>query len=270
MKKFKFKKVTQVLLILAMAGILISLFSGTSFALTGREIMERMDSQPVPKGSEGKLIMRLISKTGGVRERILQSYSKTENGLEKRYVKFLEPADVAGTSFLTLEQEKGSDLQYLYLPVLHKVRRIAARGKKGSFMGSDFTYKDMEAINIDEWKYRLLREEEYEERKCYVVEATPADEEVLQETGYSKKISWIDSENFIVRKVEFYDETGNLLKVLTLEEYKLLAEKYWIAHKMTMKNVQTGHSTELIFRKMKVDVEIPDLYFTPRYLMRGE
>jgi len=248
----------------------LSFFAGASFSLTGREIMEKMDANPEPEGSEGKLVMRLISKTGSVRERTLQSYSKIENDLEKRYVKFIKPADVAGTSFLTLEQPEGSDLQYLYLPVLHKVMRIEAGKKKGSFMGSDFSYKDMESINIDEWKYKLLKEEKYEGMLCYVVESTPATEKVKKETGYSKKISWIDSKNFLVHKVEFYDELGNLLKILTLKEYKLFSGKYWIAQKMVMKNVQTGHTTELIFEGMKVNVKIPSLYFTPRYLMRGE
>jgi outer membrane lipoprotein-sorting protein len=265
------RKDVRIITTLLVAGIsFLTFLTPLSFALTGREIMEKVDSQPVPKGSEGKLIMRLISRKGGVRERTLQSYFKTEDGLERRYVKFLEPADVAGTSFLTLEQREGSDLQYLYLPVLHKVRRIAAKGKKGSFMGSDFTYKDMEAINIDEWKYKLLEEEEYEGRSCYVIEAKPASERTLEETGYSKKISWIDSRDFLARRVEFYDEMGNLLKILTLEDYRWLAEKYWIAHKMRMKNIQTGHITELVFEEMKVDVETPDIYFTPRYLMRGE
>lgn len=246
-------------------------FLNASFAITGREIMEKVNSHPTPAGSQGKLIMRLISRTGGVRERVLQSYSKTKNGLERHYVKFIKPADVAGTSFLTLEQKEGSDLQYLYLPVLHKVRRIEASGKKGSFMGSDFTYKDMESIKIDEWKYRLLRQENYKGLNCYVVEARPANKEVLKETGYSKKISWIDSKDFLVRKIEFYDEVGNLLKILTLDNYKLFEKKYWIAQKMIMKNVQTKHTTELIFEEMKVgSLNIPDLYFTPRYLMREE
>ena len=254
------------------AGIVIGSFiPGISFAITGREIIEKVNSHPEPSGTQGKLVMRLISRTGGVRERVLQSYSKTtKEGLEKRYVKFIEPADVAGTSFLTLEQKKGSDLQYLYLPVLHKVRRIEASGKKGSFMGSDFTYKDMESIKIDEWKYRLLKKENYNGLECYVVEEKPANKEVLRETGYSKRISWVDSKNFLIRKVEFYDEMGNLLKVLSLEDYKLFSGKYWIAQRMVMKNVQTKHTTELIFKEMKAgNIKIPDLYFTPRYLMRG-
>jgi len=254
---------------LAGSVFLLILFSSVAFSITGREVMEKMDANPEPETSKGKLVMRLISKAGGVRERTLLSYFKTEESLERRYIKFLEPADVEGTSFLTLEQKEGSDFQYLYLPVLHKVTRIESKKKKGSFMGSDFTYKDMEAINIDEWNYKLLKEEKYKGVNCYVVEATPAHKEVLEETGYLKKISWIDSENFLAHKVEFYDELGNLLKVLALEDYKLFSEKYWIAQKMTMKNVQTGHTTELIFKEMEVGVEVPDIYFTPRYLMRG-
>lgn len=244
-------------------------FSSAAFPITGREVMEKMDANPEPETSKGELTMRLISKTGSVRRRVLLSYFKTEGGLEKRYIKFLEPADVEGTSFLTLEQKEGPDIQYLYLPVLHKITRIESQKKKGSFMGSDFTYKDMEAVNIEEWKYKFLGEKKYRKMLCYVVEATPASKKVSEETGYSKKISWIDSENFLTYKVEFYNETKNLLKVLTLENYKLFSEKYWVPQKMVMENIQTGHSTELIFKDMEVGVDIPDMYFTPRYLMRG-
>lgn len=252
-----------------MAATFFLAFSSFAFSITGREVMEKMDANPEPNTQKSKLIMRLVSTNGSTRERILLSYFKKKQGLEKRYIKFLEPADVEGTSFLTLEQEEGSDIQYLYLPVMHKVTRIESTKKKGKFMGSDFTYKDMEVVNLDEWNYKLLREEKYKGISCYVVQATPASEKVRQETGYSKKISWIDSNNFLAHKVEFYDELGDLLKVLTIEDYKLFSEKYWITQKMVMRNVQTQHTTELIFQEVGIGIEIPDMYFTPRYLMRG-
>ena len=44
-------------------------------------------------------------------------------------VRFLKPADVAGTSFLSVEQQTRDDDQYLYLPSLDKSKRISG-GRK--------------------------------------------------------------------------------------------------------------------------------------------
>ncbi|MEW5815538.1 MAG: outer membrane lipoprotein-sorting protein [Spirochaetota bacterium] len=48
-----------------------------------------------------------------------------------------------GTGFLNLEHTNGANDQWLYLPALGKIRRIAASGRGGSFTGSDFTYADI-------------------------------------------------------------------------------------------------------------------------------
>ena len=56
---------------------------------------------------------------------------------------FDEPRDVKGTAFLSYTHKSGSDDQWLYLPALRRVKRIASDNKSGSFMGSEFAFEDI-------------------------------------------------------------------------------------------------------------------------------
>ena len=60
-------------------------------------------------------------------------------------------------------------------------------------------------------------------------------------------MSWVDQDVYQVRKVEFYDRRGDLLKSLELEDYREYEGGVWRAHTMLMVNHQTGKSTDLIY-----------------------
>ncbi len=61
------------------------------------------------------------------------------------------------------------------------------------------------------------------ELQCDVIEQYPR----YQPSGYTKQISWIDQEAFQVRRIEFYDRKGQLLKALSLQDYRQYEGAYW-------------------------------------------
>jgi len=76
-----------------------------------------------------------------------------------------------------------------------------------------------------------------------VVERTPR----YEHSGYTMQIAWVDQEIHQLRKVEFYDRRGGLLKTLHLEDYRKYEDAYWRAHLLRMVNHQTGKSTDLMY-----------------------
>jgi len=209
--------------------------------------------------------MILINKRQNKRERKISTKRKSyEDGEAKSVAYFLSPADVKGTAFLVWEHKEASNDVFIYLPALKKVRRIASEQKHQSFMGSDFSYADMENEDVDDSTHKTLREESLEETACWVIESIPKPE---SDSEYGKVVSWVTQDNYIPKKVEFYDKKGRLYKVMTVIKIGPVGDEVLPLH-FVMENVQKKHKTEIILDKMKLDVSIPDREFTHRAIQR--
>ena len=114
---------------------------------------------------------------------------------------FDKPRDVKGTAFLSFSHAVGADDQWLYLPALKRVKRIASRNKSGPFMGSEFAYEDLSSFEVEKYTYKFLRDETCEGGTCYVVEQYPVD----KNSGYTRRVVWLDHNEYRVWKIDFYD-----------------------------------------------------------------
>jgi len=246
------------------AGLLLA---GLALALSGAEVMQKVAAKPRPATMHGKMEMRLVDKHGRELTRVLETWSKQEGDVEKKLIKFLAPADVKGTSFLVISRN-GQDEMKLYLPALKRVRRIAGGQKKGSFMGSDFSYDDISnlgKIEVDDYENKLLREEELNGAKTYVVEARP---KAGVDSSYDKQVLWVRADDFVPVRIEFYQK-GKLVKVMTLDHVqKFAGGKYLMPTHMVMENVKSKHKTELTMSDLELDVDIPDSVFSERFMKR--
>ncbi|MEQ9364661.1 MAG: outer membrane lipoprotein-sorting protein, partial [Leptospirales bacterium] len=156
---------------------------------------------------------------------------------------FQSPGDVKGTAFLSFSHKKGPDDQWLYLPSVKRVKRIASNNKSGPFMGSEFAYEDITSQEVEKYAYKYLRDVAVNETLCYAVERVP----VSPDSGYSRQVAYYDTEHYRPQKVEYFDRKNTLLKTLTYFEYRRYADKFWRAHRMEMVNHQTGKSTTLLW-----------------------
>lgn len=156
---------------------------------------------------------------------------------------FTAPSDIAGTALLSHAKILDPDDQWLYLPALKRIKRISSVNKSGPFVGSEFAFEDFTSLETGKYDYKYIKEEACGDMMCDVVERYPR----YKYSGYTKQISWIDQKVFQVRKIEFYDRRGELLKILSFSGYKKYAGNVWRAHKLHMENVQTNKSTDLLY-----------------------
>ena len=98
-----------------------------------------------------------MSKRNTRRERIIQVDSLDTKG-KRTMVRFLKPADVAGTSFLSVEQQTRDDDQYLYLPSLDKSKRISGELEESALHELN-TYADMESRDLKDGQVTRLPDE---------------------------------------------------------------------------------------------------------------
>ena len=237
-----------------------------------RYIMEKNFFVIKVKAIKNTATMTLVNDNGGMRERKMDIVGKLQsNGVDGNLIiRFQYPPDIKGTGFLQIEHSDGDDNLWIYLPALHKSRRLVANNKKDSFFGSDFSYGDILPPKVDRYHHTLIRSEPVDGRECYVIESTPKDEQERCNSGYSRKTTWVCKDNFLETKVEYYDLEGNLLKTQTATKHKQVdpANHRWLATRREMKNHQTGHRTILEQEQITVNMLIADDFFTTSTLER--
>ena len=234
--------------------------------LTGRDIMIKVDERPDGNDQRSIMKMTLINKRGKTRERSVLTYSKDYGKDRKSLMYFQSPGDVKGTGFLSWDYDdpKKDDDQWLYLPALKKSRRISSSSKNDNFMGTDFTYDDMGDRNVDEDTHELLKEEEIDGHKCWVVESKPKDKDYM----YSRRTSWVRQDALVMLKVEFYDKRGSLLKILAIPDTRK-QDGIWTHYKMEMENVQKEHKTIIEMSEVQYNIGLKDSLFRVSTLERG-
>ena len=217
-------------------------------------------------GDDGKakVVMELINKTGQKRIRELTMLRKDyeEGGRQKYFTYFHQPSDVKDTTFMVYKYPDKDDDRWLFIPAINLVKRIAANDKYSSFVGSDFTYEDVSGRKPEEDTHTLLRKEKIGERSCFVIESAPK-----EPSEYTKRISWIDETNFLPLKEEFYDKQNELYRQFEAIEIKNIGGIMTITKRL-MRNVKTGHRTEVTFQTVEYNVGIGDDIFSERYLRR--
>ena len=175
------------------------------------------------------------------------------------------PTDIKGTALLTYTHKTGDDDQWLYLPALKRVKRIASSNKSGSFVGSEFAYEDIASQEPEKYTYRTLRDEALDGNDCFVIERSPVDR---KNSGYSRQVVWIDKAEYRTLKIEHFDRRNALLKVLTVSGYQHHADRFWRPDRMSMVNPQTGKSTELIWSDYRFGTGLKDSDFLKDNLER--
>jgi len=218
--------------------------------------------------------MTLIDRRGKQRVRNTLGYRKYFGDDKRTVLFYLSPTNVKDTGFLTYDypvEKLTEDDQWLYLPALRKVRRISASDRGDYFLGTDFTYEDIKKegkLDLNDYLYQTQSEEQLHGHTTYRLTATPVDETVAKELGYSKVELWIDQESWLVVKANYWDIRNNRLKTLIADDIRNI-DGIWTRHKMTMSNHKTGHTSEFVFSDVDYQSSVKDSLFTKRSLSRG-
>lgn len=209
---------------------------------------------------------QIIDNNGRIklRELTMQTLEGTDVG-DKSLNTFISPPDQKGVALLTHAHKTTQNEQWLYLPSIKRVKKIAYQTQSSPFMGSEFTYEDLAPIELEKYRYRFLGEEKNGGNILRLVEQIP----VKTESGYSKQIQWIDDE-YRFQKVDYFNKDGVLEKTMTLSGYQLVNGKFWHAEFMTMVNHLTQHKTILQRLNYKINAGLTEFDFTTLSLKRQQ
>ena len=244
------------------------IFALNGYSQTGREVMEKNIIQLTTQSAEYESYMTLLNKRGQKRVREVKRFEITDDNGNKSYlVQFTYPADVEGTSLLTIEYSDRDDDSWLFLPALNQSRRIPSTDISKSFMSTDFTYEDLKKDDIDEFEYKLIGKDTINGIKCNIIEATPKTEKKKKETGYSKRILYVSEQHYLVVCVKYYNKKGAFFKEYIGEDIRQIENtNKWRIFKMTMYNLEREHKTILETKNYLINKGIKEDIFTKRYV----
>lgn len=236
---------------------------------SGLDVMQRYDAEQRTADSEVTVDLTLFNARGDARERRLVLRTKTRpDGRRLLLIQFLAPGDVEGTGFLQIENHDRADDLWLYLPALRRVRRIAGSSRTDRFVGTHFTFEDLDPEDLAAHDYTLAGVDTLDGRSAWVVEAVGANG--AEESAYSRRRLWIDQERSVLLRADLYAREGGLTKRLRAEEVRQVAESGpWRAHRVEMEDLIDGSRTVLKMNTYTLDQGLPDDLFTERTLRRG-
>ena len=257
--------------------VTISLFCALTlpaFSLTAYEIMKKVDERYTGETVEQTSTLILIDRKNRKRERTLKGFSKENKLGTKSITFFLSPKDVKDTAYLSYnwDDPQREDDSWLYLPSLQKANRIAGGDRSNSFMGSDFTYSDLDGVEIEDYIFKIVKNNDVVDGKdCWVIESTPKSKKIIKETGYLKSITWIRKDIFFGIKGRILLKKGKKVKLWSAKNIKKI-DGVWVSKTQQMtttKKKKKEHSSIFIINSIQFNKKISDKFFEAESMQRG-
>lgn len=242
---------------------------------TARQLLDQAkhlnDTTRAWKDREQKLALDIFDGRGGERRReLLMRTLRGQGGEDRTITVFQSPSEVAGTSFLQFAHKDRDAEQWLYLPELKRVRQITSRTKDQSFMGTDFSYRDLELLtDVLEWseeeaRSSLVRTETIDGSEAAVIELVP----LRKDVGYKRIVIALSRPDLSMRRMEFFGAEETPKKVLRLDRIETVGVVP-TAHHLEMVQPAAGTRTLVEVSDIRYDQGLPEELFTQRSLERA-
>ncbi|HKE10607.1 MAG TPA: outer membrane lipoprotein-sorting protein [Myxococcota bacterium] len=260
-----------VLAVALMCGAAAGTARADDAAPSGEEIMRRVDARPRGKTQNSHAVWHLFASDGSERVRETRNYWRDARGTgdgrlkSQRLIVFEQPPDVKDTAFLTWSASDSAvdDDQWIYLPALRKVRRIAVGDRGAAFVGTDFCYDDLADRLVEADEHRLLRSEEREGQRYYVVESTPR----KKPAPYQKRVVYVNASNWTLSRIEYFAPSGEQEKTLEIRWREV--QGIWTWESLEMSNPHSGHRTRVEIEQVVYDRPLGEDFFTENTMRAG-
>ena len=236
-----------------------------ALAMSGADVYKKMHEVRA-KSLDHKIeaSMVLYDKDGGKRTRSMVEYSRDASPEAcKALVIFSAPPDLKGVGFLLHARTFADRDLWAYFPEYKRVRRIPTSSQDDSFFGTDFSYDDFSGPSeLDDYSFKMLKEESVDGRLCYVVEVTPK-----KPRKYTRYVAWIVKDQWITTKIEYYREK-ELYRAGSYRDIRVI-DGIPTPFLFEMENRKSGHRTVLTVQSIRYRTRYPEDFFSHRTLERG-
>ena len=257
------------------SAIFLCFFTGAQAqVISAYDIMKKVDDRYDGDTRTSNAVLILIDKQDRQRIREISMLAFERDKVEKSLMVFRSPSDVKGTSYMSYDWEASDkeDDSWLYLPALQKIRRVAASDESGAFMGSDFSYADINGLELDDFSYEIDKESELVDgHDCWVITSTPKNDDVIKETGYTSAKAWVRKDIFMQVKAIINVKKGKKVKYFSVKDISQV-DDIWTAHTLQMITTKKGkkeHSSVLKISDVVYNQGVDESMFDTAAMQRG-
>jgi outer membrane lipoprotein-sorting protein len=216
-----------------------------------REIVKRSIDNWRGTSSYGEMTMT-IHRPSWERSMSMQGWT---SGSKKSLIRVTAPKKDAGNGTLMVDNNMWS-----YAPKVNRVIKVPSSMMSQSWMGSDFSNKDVSRADdiVDQYDHTLLATEEIDGHTAWTIQSIPHEEAAVV---WGKEVLRIRDDDVLLKQ-EFWDQDGSLVKTLETLEIGEMGGRT-IALRQRMAKVDTDDEwTEFSVQSMEFDIEISDNVFT--------
>lgn len=176
-------------------------------------------------------------------------------GQDHSLVRVLEPKKDRGNGTLTDDKN-----MWTYSPKINRVIKIPSSMMGQSWMGSDFSNKDVSRTDdiVDEYTHRILNVSEVDGETVYEIESIPHDDAAVV---WGREIMSIRQDHIVLEHA-FYDQDGELVKRLVTLKIDEMGGRQIATQQRMIKTDDPDEWTELLVVTVDYDVDLPDSLFT--------
>jgi hypothetical protein len=222
----------------------------------GLAVMNEVDKRrrTASEYSEGIIT---VDEKGRTKQKAWRSWRLGWGPEAKGLIQFQEPAEVKGVGLLTLSHAGRPAEQWFYAPAIDRDRRVAKQEKSTRFLGTHFTYEDMEERDVDAYAYTLLGEDAVSGSPCFKIEAAPKPD---KESQYSKLVFWVLADRYVTIRVEAFVD-GALRRVFEGSDVRDISG-IPIVHAWSLRDAKREGVTRLAVANVRVNPPLAPSLFT--------
>jgi len=229
-----------------------------------RAIMTQVQKRTQAQSQQYEGVLKVTDAAGKSSEKGWVYQRTGSNGASKVVIRFTLPAEVKGIALLVVNYPNRSSDQWMWTPAISRERRIAAQDRSARFFGTDFSFEDLEERDVEQFDYRLQKDEVIAKEPCWKIVATP---KAGMRSQYTSSTYWVRKSNYSYAQIENSNAKGLVRRL----KYSQMAnvQGIWTAGTLEVEDVARKSRTVLSLRSIKYNTVLPADLFTVQALRRA-
>ncbi len=201
--------------------------------------------------SQGAMTMT-IHRPDWERSMSMQSWTQGE---KRSLVRVTAPRKDRGNGTLM-----DGNKMWSFSPKINRVIKVPSSMMSQSWMGSDFSNKDISRADdiVEQYDHTLLSEAQIDDHVAYEIQAIPHEDAAVV---WGKEVLVVRDDNVLIEH-RFYDQDGELVKALRTLEIGYMGGRAVAVQQRMEKADAPDEWTEIIVDSVEFDIELNDNVFT--------
>jgi outer membrane lipoprotein-sorting protein len=232
-------------------GVLAALFAQTIHANEARDIVRAAIDYWRGLSSYGEMTMT-IHRPDWERSMSMRAWTQGE---DRSLVRVTAPKKDRGNGTLI-----DDDNMWSYSPKINRVIKVPSSMMGQSWMGSDFSNKDISRVDdiIDQYEHSIVNQEELDGHTVYRIESIPHEDSAVV---WGREMLTIRDDHVLLEH-SFYDQDGELVKKLVSLEVAEMGGRVIATRQRMQKAEEADEWTEIVVATMEYDLDLRDSLFT--------